>query len=455
MRSLFLRTFLLFWLTVVLAAIALILSLEHSVPQIPDVGVRKDIFRSVPAEAQAAAEVFEHSGPDTLARYFENLESRLPMQAFFFDARGRELLGRDTTDGERNLARLAASDDRLLVVVNLAAHRVITANGTVYSLVVLQEPSANFREQNAGELKRRFVFEVPAVILLVSGLFFYLTARHVTQPVLNLRAAAGEIAEGKLSARVDPRWKKRKDELGQLSRDFDRMAERIEALVAGQKRLLGDVSHELRSPLSRLIVALGLLKQCPQEESAGLFERAGLEARRLDQMIGQLLTLARIDSGLHSDAQPFDLASLVEEIARDAGFEARVGGREVAITKADPAWIDGSEELIRSAIGNVVRNAVRFTREGTKVEISLQRLDAKAVLAIRDHGPGIPENALGEIFRPFRRVNPDQSTGDGAGLGLAITERAIRAHGGTVAARNAAGDGLVVEIELPNIRASR
>ena len=454
MRSLFLRTFLSFWLTVVLVALALILSVERAIPKIPDTGVRGDVFRKVPAEAQEAAEIFEHAGPAALGRYFEDLETRLPMQAFFFDA-GGELLGRNTTEDVRNLARMAASDDHLFVVVNLAAHRAVSAGGRVYTLVVLQEPTASFREQTNGELKHRFVFEFPAVILLASGLFCYFTARHVTKPVLNLRAAAAAIGEGRLNARVNPEWKRRSDEIGELSRDFDRMAERIEALVAGQKRLLGDVSHELRSPLSRLIVALSLLKQRPQEESAELLERAGLEARRLDQMIGQLLTLARIDSGLHSDARPFDLANLVEEVARDADFEARASGREVVVTQSDAAWIDGSEELIRSAIENVVRNAVRYTRAATKVEISLQRLDAQAVLTIRDHGPGVPVESLAEVFQPFRRIHSGQSSGEGAGLGLAITERAIHARGGSVTARNDAGGGLIVEIQLPNIRASR
>ena len=455
MRSLFLRTFLLFWLTVVLAAAALIFSIERAIPTAAGPEVREEIFQKIPAQANAAARAFEQEGSGALARYFSDLESRMPMQAFLFDAHGREVLGRRTTEGARDLAKLAAGEDRLFVVVNLAAHRAAAPSGNVYSLVVLQEPNANFRQQTNGELKRRFLFEVPAVILLASGLFCYFTARHVTRPVLNLRAAAGAIGEGKIEARVDPKWKKRSDEIGELSRDFDRMAERIEALVAGQKRLLGDVSHELRSPLSRLIVALGLLKQRPQEEAAELLERAGLEAHRLDALIGQLLTLARIDSGLHSDAQPFDLANLVEEVARDADFEARAMGREVAVASADACWINGSEELIRSAVENVVRNAVRYTRQGTRVEVSLRVQAARAVLVIQDHGPGVPEEALTEIFQPFRRARSDQTSGDGAGLGLAIADRAVRLHGGTVRAANANSGGLLVEIQLPKARPSR
>lgn len=455
MRSLFLRTFLLFWLTVLLAAAALIFSIERSIPTAAGPEVREEIFQKLPAQAKSAAQVFEQAGPGALAGYFSDLESRMPLQAFLFDAGGRELLGRRTTEGARDLAKLAAGEDRLFVVANLGAHRATSPSGTLYSLVILQEPNANWRQQNNGELKRRFLFEVPAVILLASGLFCYFTARHVTRPVLNLRAAAAGIAEGKLNTRVDPKWKKRSDEIGEFSRDFDRMAERIEALVAGQKRLLGDVSHELRSPLSRLIVALGLLKQGPESETAELLERAGIEARRLDKMIGQLLTLARIDSGLHSDAQPFDLANLVEEVARDADFEARASGREVAVTSADACWISGSEELIRSAVENVVRNAVRFTRWGTRVEVSLRVQASQAALVIRDHGPGAPEEALTEIFQPFRRARSDQASGDGAGLGLAIADRAVRLHGGAVRAANASDGGLLVEIQLPNARPSR
>jgi two-component system sensor histidine kinase CpxA len=183
------------------------------------------------------------------------------------------------------------------------------------------------------------------------------------------------------------------------------MAERIEALITGQRRLLGDVSHELRSPLSRLMVALSLVKQGPAEEAAENLERIGLEARRLDTLIGQLLALTRIDSGVdRGSPAPFDLTNLVQEVANDGDFEARARNRSVLINQAAACTVKGFEELLRSAVENVVRNAIRHTAEGTAVEISLQITDSRALLRVRDYGPGVPESMLSEIFLPFRRV---------------------------------------------------
>ncbi len=283
---------------------------------------------------------------------------------------------------------------------------------------------------------------------LAGGIFCYFISRHLTKPLNKLGEAAAGIAAGRLDTRADPSLGKRWDEIADLARNFDRMAERIEALITGQRRLLGDVSHELRSPLSRLMVALSLVKQGPPEETAENLERIGLEARRLDTLIGQLLALTRIDSGVdQGSSAPFDLANLVQEVASDGDFEARARNRSVVIKQADPCSLNGFEELLRSAVENVVRNAVRHTAEGSAVEISLQVSNSRALLRVRDYGPGVPEDMLSEIFLPFRRVangNPD-----GAGLGLAIAERAVSVHQGRIRATNAPLRGLIVEIDLP------
>jgi two-component system sensor histidine kinase CpxA len=286
------------------------------------------------------------------------------------------------------------------------------------------------------------------VLSLVGGVYCYFISRHLTKPLYKLGEAAANIAEGRLETRVDPTLKKRRDEIADLARNFDRMAERIEALITGQRRLLGDVSHELRSPLSRLIVALGLVKQGPAEEVAENLERIGLEARRLDTLIGQLLALTRIESGVdRGSPAPFDLTNLVQEVASDGDFEARARNRRVVIQQTDQAKINGFEELLRSAVENVVRNAIRHTAEGTGVEISLQIDNSRALIRVRDYGPGVPESMLSEIFLPFRRVANANS--EGAGLGLAIAERAVTVHRGTILARNAPTGGLMVDIDLP------
>jgi two-component system sensor histidine kinase CpxA len=295
------------------------------------------------------------------------------------------------------------------------------------------------------------VMFLPFVTIIVGGVFCYFITRHITKPLLRMREATAGIAGGNLETRIVPGLGRRRDEIAALAHDFDRMAERLQSLVTGHKRMLGDVSHELRSPLSRLLVALGIAKKAAGASMAEPLDRIALEARRLDDLIGQLLTLSRIDSGTQiATLTEFDLTNLVHEAASDADFEARARSRRVVVFDAGPCSISGSEDLLRSAIENVVRNAVRYTAENTSVEISLSREAAKAVLRIRDHGPGVPEAMTKEIFLPFRRV--PSSTGmppEGSGLGLAIAERAISIHGGTIEAKNARDGGLIIQITLP------
>jgi len=283
---------------------------------------------------------------------------------------------------------------------------------------------------------------------IAGAVFCYFITRYLARPLRQLGEAAAGIADGRLDTRLSPALTHRRDEIADMALNFNRMAERIETLVTGQRRMLGDVSHELRSPLSRLIVALSLAKQGPATELPENLDRIGLEARRLDTLIGQLLTLSRIDSGV--DRVPpvtFDLANLLQEIASDADFEARARNCRVVISRADACMLRGYEELLRSAIENVVRNAVRHTAEGTPVEVSLIVSDRRAVVRIRDQGPGVAETMLHEIFLPFHRV-PDGKP-DGAGLGLAIAERAVHLHQGTIAAENAHNGGLIVRLDLP------
>jgi two-component system sensor histidine kinase CpxA len=239
------------------------------------------------------------------------------------------------------------------------------------------------------------------------------------------------------------------------------MAERIEALMLTERRLLGDISHELRSPLARLQVALDLAFQTADEETRGFLERIERESGRLNNLIGQLLILTRLETaGTEAPRQRVDLTQLVNEIASDADFEARGAGRAVRVVSAESCLTTGNAELLRSAIENVVRNGVRYTREGTTVEITLRctaektagsdKMARHSVITVRDHGPGVPPEALQHLFRPFYRVADarDRQSG-GVGLGLSITARAVRFHHGEVDARNIPEGGLLVEIRLP------
>ena len=292
---------------------------------------------------------------------------------------------------------------------------------------------------------------IPLLAGVISGLICAGLARHITSPVVELRRGADAIARGTLTARVPASLRNRRDEIGQLGRDFDLMAERLESLVGSHKRLLGDVSHELRSPLSRLLVALGLARKASAAEMPELLDRIALEGQRLDNLIGQLLALSRIESGSEAaGTSPIDVTALVLDVVSDADFEARSQARQVVVTSSEDCMVAGSEELLRRAIENVVRNGVRHTAEGTAVEVSIRRERDRALVRIRDHGPGVPESMLPEMFLPFRRVQTGtQVTHNGAGLGLAIAHRAVSASGGMIDAKNDSGGGLVVVIGLP------
>jgi two-component system sensor histidine kinase CpxA len=252
----------------------------------------------------------------------------------------------------------------------------------------------------------------------------------------------------------------RRDEVAGLMRDFDAMAERIETLLKAQSRLLNDISHELRSPLARLNVALGLARQRANPESADMLDRIELEAARLNELIGRILTLARLEDGEQIVPQtPVPLNEIVENVVEDAEFEAQARHCHVVATVPDGKWeVRGNASLLHSAVENVVRNAIRYTQEGTSVDVELRREQragsSDAVLRVSDSGPGVPPDALEKMFEPFYRIDDARGrlTG-GVGLGLAITERAVRFHGGKVAAFNRAGTGLMVEIRLPLISA--
>lgn len=294
-----------------------------------------------------------------------------------------------------------------------------------------------------------------AVALLLSGLVCWGLVRYLTAPLISLRGATQQLAAGDLAARTGADKSRRHDEVADLGRDFDVMASRIENLVEGQRQLLGDISHELRSPLARLRMAGALGRRQIESGAAGAeftpaFERITRETARLDALIGQLLDLTRLENGGHGEREPVDVAALLAEIAADAQFEADSQNKRVVITRADPFCIEGERTLLSSAIENVVRNALRHTPADSSVEIALEKTANGAQIRVRDHGNGVPEETLERIFEPFFRVEEarDRQSG-GAGLGLAIVQRAISAHGGSVRARNLEAGGLEVELELP------
>jgi two-component system sensor histidine kinase CpxA len=455
-QSLFFKIFL--WFCVIVVLVGLSIETSSILANYYETSWQRVLHSIMPMEAEKSARMYEANGKQAVQDYLDELQRQKSVRFYFFDEEGNPLLDRGApllilklAANKEGLARTAKQNLSMVDPKDGVALRLVEApSGRKYTLAFQQSPNLIMPVSEA-------VGTHPYLRLLGIGLFgallCFLLTRNITKPIVRLRSAASGIAAGQLRTRVDPAVLRRHDEIGSLARDFQRMAEQVEVLVTAQRDLLGDVSHELRSPLARLIVALGLLRQATPEEVPEYLNRINQEAERLDKMIGQLLTLTRIDSGVEaSQREKFDLTNLVLEVAADGDFEAQAHNREVKVAQADACTMFGVPEMLRSAIENVVRNAIRHTRPQTSVELTLRRVEGtpKALLKVQDRGAGVPDRFLKEIFVPFQRVfDQSESNTQGSGLGLAIAERAVRMHGGSISARNAVDGGLIVEMELP------
>jgi len=465
MRSLFLKILLWFGLAMVLVNVVSFVTgviIER----------RSQAQRDNPAAsmygvyAETAVEIFERDGQSALSSYLDRVEGASHIHAVVFNERGEEISGRAVPSGADEVAKRANEAAPFVFEFHqqqhpLAARLVRSATGALYTLVGemprpdFPRPPPRLGEPGSFFFGLRLLGQSLLPILLIGAFFCYWLARYLTAPVIKLRDTTQALADGNLKARVSDKLAKRHDEIGYLGRDFNMMAGRIESLVEAQQRLLRDISHELRSPLTRLNVALELVRRRAAPELDKGLDRIGREAGSINEMIGQLLTLSRVESGTYRLAGVrIDLCLLLKEIADDADFEARSRNRTVRITSCESCTTMGVAELLRSAIENVVRNAVHHTGEGTEVLIALSceanDSEKHALIRVRDHGTGVPEEAIERIFDPFYRVEDarDRQTG-GTGLGLAIATRAVQLHGGTIRAANAPDGGLVVEIRFP------
>lgn len=298
------------------------------------------------------------------------------------------------------------------------------------------------------------------VAIFVCGLTTFLLVLFLTRPIAKLRAAARALASGQLTTRItntstNP-WLGG-DELQGLIHDFNDMAERLELLVNAHKILLRDVSHELRSPLARLSVALELTREDAPASTQVHLQRIERETARLNLLIGNLLRLSAMESVNElNHVQHFDLQQLIEELLPDAEFEAGQRSCSVTLFGQVECQIAGTAELIYSAVENIVRNAVRYTATGSAVEIKLsselREGQQVAMLSVSDRGSGLPEDELEKIFRPFYRTDSArQSVTGGFGIGLALAERAVRLHHGEIKAENRPDGGLTILVWLPCI----
>lgn len=414
-RRLFWKILLGFWLTLILIVLGFLLAFTLLRPD-PEISYRDGFAR---LSVEAASSAVEHGGP----------------QAF---ERERPSWPRDW----RNRVRISPASVPLHGRAPELSQQVNGPGGTAYRV--------SYYPQSA---RREGVFGIPPEILfsvVIGGLVFSaILAWYLTQPIRRMQVGFERLARGDFATRLGPAMGRRRDEIASLAHDFDTMAVRLAELVGARDRLLADVSHELRTPLARLNLAIGLARQDPAKLSITL-DRIGDEAGKLDEMVGELLTLAKLESNQNQGEDYFNFAEIVKRVVEDARYEASAKNIkvELSVEQADEnfEWIAlGSGKLVSRAIENILRNALRYSPENGQVMVRLDRCDGRFHLSVSDDGPGIPKDTLAGLFKPFG-ISAD---GYGFGLGLAIASRAIAVHGGTISAVNRAPHGLEMTVTIP------
>jgi two-component system sensor histidine kinase CpxA len=383
--------------------------------------------------AASAQQALTTRGVDGIAAWTVDEVHRQPeVQVYFVDSSGREMLDRRVRGQP-----IAASSER-------RAPRIRAPNGTVYRVLVRRTRGIVFDFWTI--LFRPWV--LLGLTLVISGLGCAWLAGLMSRPVIRLRAKARAVAAGDLDVEIEAGLTRRRDELGGLARDFQQMTRHLRTLIASKEELLRDVSHELRSPLARLRLAADLARHGSGDRAAA-FDRIGREVEHIDAMIGQILHFARLDAPHADTRELLDLTQLLEEAVEDARIEGDSAGVSVGLELEGPAWVWADRARLRSAVENILRNALRHAPAGSRVSARLSGDDAEIRITVCDQGGGIEGQDLDWIFEPFRRGEGSE----GIGLGLAITRRIVEMHGGRAAARNGPGRGFCIELNLPRAAA--
>lgn len=455
MHSLYWRIFLTFWLALALILVGTVTVAVNAAAQHR---AESPWVQRGQLYAQAAR-AFEGGGPAALRTWLEALGPSEPFsRTFVVEPSGKEMLGRPLpkflrASGDGGDANGAGGANAPIAPVG-GALVLVGANGDTYHVVVgpVRQSPRLF-----GELEQP---GVPAatlsLALIVSAVVCFLLARYIVAPIDRLRHATRRMAGGDLNVRVSPSMGGRNDDLGLLATDLDTMAERVRILLETKQQLLRNVSHELRSPLARLQLALSLARRQDNPAERHL-ARIACEADRLEHLIARTLKLARLERPTGTlERMEIDIGDLLKNIADDVAIEADAQGCVVSVQVEPGLEVSGDPELLRSSFENVIRNAVRYSPPGSQVGITARRMtnpgrsDECVEVIIYDQGPGVPEKDLTLIFEPFYRVDAARDrAGGGEGLGLAIAARAVTLHNGMIEARNLQAGGLVVSVTLP------
>ena len=459
MGRLFWKIFAGFWLTLLLTGFIVGgLVWQHNKARIERLEILANSPRAEFGVTTLASILREQGRPGLEQTYRQyNKRMRRPPPVYIVDAAGNELLGRAVSPLILDKAHAEVSKPN-----QSSVQQVTTPDGEQFILFVPRRDHRSLMPEREHRFKpyerdmhRNLAGNLPffplLIVLLGSLVFSAILAWYITRPIRHLREATNLFADGKLDTRVMHNFGHRKDEITDLAKDFDHMAEQVQQLVFTQKRLLNDVSHELRSPLARLQVAIEMARQQP-DKAHELMQRIEKECQRLDELVGELLTLSRLEANVHNnDTDYFDINGLLDSIVTDARFEAESQNKLVAYNKEKETLLKGSIELLRRAFENIIRNAIYYTPENTQVIITTEFENNNIVITVCDAGNGIDEDKLADVFHPFVRIKDDNQNVKipGYGLGLAIARRAIEIHQGSIKAYNHPKAGLCIEVTLP------
>ncbi len=446
-RRLFWKIFLPFWVAQALLLGVLYLRVHYRITSEHPWWIQPE-RREMPVLANLAAQQFEQQGQPGLSQMLESLSLPTRSRFWLLDANGRELSGRPLPE---QIVRAAAAADRKEGLYSSYEANVLAARATTdrgrYLLVAEMTPPP-LRERIPGDLL--WTLKLGTIF---SALMCLVIAHYLTKPIERLRDATHELARGNLDIRAGENLGNRHDEIAELVRDFDTMAGELRTQIQSERNLLSGVSHELRSPIARIRLALALARDASDEERAEMLNRIEQDTIQLDSMLEQILAVARLESGQQQPKfEQLTLNEIIDDVLDDAKFEAAATGAEISYRPGAEVKVNGDPGLLRSAIENVVRNAIFYSGETGKIEVRLDKANAEAVVSVRDNGPGVPESALPLLFKPFYRVDDSRGTNTGGmGLGLAIVRNAVAVHGGSVSAKNVSPHGLEVELRLPLI----
>ncbi|NUU00029.1 ATP-binding protein [Herbaspirillum robiniae] len=410
---------------------------------------------------RSAAATLQFGGAEAL-RSLINEGRQHRLQLYAVDEDNKDLMGREVSpklvEEARALLRTERERDRRVVEL------VRAANGHSY-LMFIPAPSDEFapgpgpgpgrepRHMRDRGPQPLFFPSMPIAVALVASLVFaLLLAWYFSYPIRHLKNAFNQAASGNLDLELEPVMSSRSDELADLGRDFDVMTAKLRTLMESQRRLLHDVSHELRSPIARLQMAIGLARVQDKDKLDLTLERIERESVRMDKLVGELLTLSRLEANVPgSMEEPIAIQPMLADMINDASFEAGANGKHIEGHIDCRVQIKGNPELLYRAIENVLRNAIKHTAADTTVELhtQLDEINKLLHLSILDRGPGVPEDELNSIFELFFRSSRTKSNSSGHGLGLSIARRIIDAHSGFIRAANRRDGGLRVDITLP------